>query len=214
MKPVSMIRGGAVALGLTLATTALGAAPIRTTDSGQTASIFAQSPTDIVCADGSFGQVFSSFSVNARQNVVKISGGPSTKTVVEVLKSSFSTCDFVFSTAFGSDDKAIYTQKQATSAKIEGTIPMFDMQNGMPLGNATLSLTLTASANAQKTRRDERNVFGNVTVVTRSTGSFADATVSGSVMLGGENLLATTQDRFANLGDNTTGSVTFTRSTK
>ena len=214
MRFVSMIRGSAVALGLTLATTALAAAPVRTTDSGQNASIFAQSPSDIVCADGSFGQVFSSFSINARQNVVKSSGGPSTARVVEVLRSSFNTCDFVFSTAFGSDDKATYTQKQASSAKIEGTIAMFDMQNGMPLGNATVSLTLTASANAQKTRRDERNVFGNVTVVNRSTGSFADATVSGSLIIGGENLLAATQDRFANLGDNTTGSVTFTRSTK
>lgn len=197
-----------------LAAPASAAAPVRSTDSGSNAFAFFSRTAAMVCVDGSPGEAFTNASVTARQNVTKGSGSPVVATTVEMFITTFNTCDFSFTAFFGSDEKPTYTQKAASSASVTASIALFNTTDGMPLGTAKVSLAWTGSGTPQKSRRDSRDVFGNVTVVTRATGNFSDATATGSIFIGTTDFLTGATQDFAGLGDNTNGTVTFTRRSK
>ncbi len=214
MNAKTMLLIGATTLSIAMtASEASAAAPVRSTNRGSNATLNLSSESTAVCSDGSTSPVFTSVQVTARQNVMR--GGRNTASVAEMVIFVFNSCDAgSFTTAFGSVDNPTYSQRQASSATVAGSIPLFDSNNGMPLGTASISLSFTASGNPTKSTFSSRDVFGNVTIIQRSTGSFADATATGSVTLNGENLLTSAHESFAQLGDNTSGTVIFTRNTK
>jgi hypothetical protein len=207
------IVAGTALLALGIIAPAQAAAPERTTDRGENANLFFDASQEITCADGSLGTLFSNGFLTARQNVIRENGTRRANAALELTVSAFSTCDFSFQSGFGVLDAPSYSQNKATSAQASGGIAIFDTATGMPLGTAAVNVRWTATENTSHTTNSVRQTFGNTTVIARSTGSFADATVTGSITLNGRDLLAGA-NKSGNLGTNVNGTMTVVKATR
>jgi hypothetical protein len=183
-----------------------------TSDKGQAAQVSVSKAAELTCADGSLGEKFSSLFAVARMHVVRAGGAPQTSKAVEVFAFGADTCDFTGHSEFGSTDSPSYTQKGADSAAVSATLRLFDQVTGAPAGDVNLSLAFQAGEPAIRVRNRNISSAPGSMFMFRSDGMFSAATVTGTVTIdGGPNLLSGTPVEFADLGMNTTSTLTVIR---
>jgi hypothetical protein len=229
MNVTSLQRVGALAAAtfvILAASNASAAKPQRSTTSGDFAQLFASTDVPITCADGFPGTLSTTVSIAGFENVVRDGGRPSGFKTLDVSLFEFDTCFFNFRSSFGTLDGADFDANNR-GATGRGIVHLFEQSaNGEYRGKFELNVTWTASESPTKNTHYSRDTFGNVTIVNRSEGQFAQATASGianffaiasfdannqPVYAAPVNLLAGAQNQFANVGQNTNGTVIFTK---
>jgi hypothetical protein len=214
---------GAAAFVVSLSADASAARPQRSTTSGDFAQVFASRDLPITCADGFPGTLSTTISVSGFENVVRDGGRPSGSRTLDVSLFEFDTCVFSFRSSTGFLDNASFDASNRV-ATASGTVHLFEQTNNSEYrGKAVLNVTWSATETPAKTSHYSRDTFGSVTIINKSTGQFAQASVSGAVdfsavtgftanqqpifaapvnLLGGASVSA-------NIGQNTNGNVTF-----
>jgi hypothetical protein len=227
MSFTSLQRIGALAaatLVIVASSNASAAKPQRSSTTGDFAQLFASTDVPITCDDGFPGTLSTTVSVAGFENVVRDGGRPSGFKTLDVSLFEFDTCVFNFRSSFGTLDGAAFDANNR-GATARGIVHLFEQSNnGEYRGKFELDVTWTASESPTKNTHFSRDTFGNVTIVNRTEGLFAQATAAGTtnffaiasfdannqpVYATPVNLLATAQNQFANVGQNTNGTVTF-----
>lgn len=96
----------------------------------------------------------------------------------------FNGCTFEFTFGFVDVPEGELNVQALNSGTMSGHFVLDD------LTTLDLNLTLTGGDVLQKGTRFERSILGNVLTITRATGSFRDATVSGTVAINGQTFSA------------------------
>jgi hypothetical protein len=216
----------AATLVIVASSNASAARPQRSTTTGDFAQFFASTDVPITCADGLPGTLSTTLSVGGFENVVRDGGRPSGFKTLDVSLFEFDTCVFNFRSSFGTLDGADFDANNR-GATARGIVHLFEQSsNGEYRGKFELNVTWATTESPTKNTHYSRDTFGNVTIVNRTEGQFAQATVSGTtnffavasfdannlpVYAAPVNLLANAQNQFANVGQNTNGTVTFTK---
>lgn len=187
------------------------AAPIsdRSSSSGNSAVVSAISSRPVSCSNGSTGEVFNQLLVIAREDVLRANGTRTMESVVDAHLSTFNTCDSQFRSAFGSTPPSVYDQTR-TAATIQAAVPLVDVATGAPEA-LLLDFRLTSSGTPARSTSNSQFHFGSGFILFRSTGLFADATVSGSALVDGADLLQQPVSAIAQLGAQTNSEMTVTR---
>jgi len=151
------------------------------------------------------GCQLASVQVIGNQNVAHSTGGkPVTTDMVTVIYTIFNFCTGEFRIGSGSGDASI--SGSLRSMTITGTIPINDLTQG-PL-TATVNVTLTASGEVTRGVNNFHTNGGGTTIAVRSVGATAEATPSGSVVVGGVDLVAGLTTSDSAISETNGGSVT------
>lgn len=200
------------------------AKPQRSSTSGDFAQLFASADVPITCADGFPGTISTQVSLSGFENVVRDGGRPTGFKTIDVSLFEFDTCVFNFRSSFGTLDGADFDANNR-GATARGIVHLFEQSNNSEYrGKFELNVTWSTTESPTKNTHFSRDTFGNVTIVNRSDGLFAQATASGTtnffavasfdannqpVYAAPVNLLVAAQNVFANVGQNTNGTVVF-----
>jgi hypothetical protein len=164
----------------------------KATFKGNFAFAFFSQETPITCADGSAGTLTITVSVSGNEFVSRSRQFPDTAT--NTLSASASRSDSCAGTAvFGTAEVAnASSQNGLQSATLVATVTLTDFE-GTPVGTLAVNLTLEGTGFTSRNQSHNRFEFegpdGPIVVISRSKGTFRNATASGSVVFDGVELI-------------------------
>jgi len=183
----------------------------RTTTSGSSAVSEFEKTTAKTCADGSTGGVYITGILVASQNVTRADGSKVATTALDFTLNTFDLCTGSTRGMNGVlNDAGVYEQRKTDSANVSGVIPLADTSTGESAGTVAVDLNFTATGQATRTSTMIKFVAEGTRIQIKSSGMFANATVTGSMTLNGDDLLAGADTVSASLGTNVLGVITKT----
>jgi len=179
----------------------------KTTFKGNFASADFVQDVPITCADGSAGVLETSVGVSGNEFVSHDRQLPNTaNNQVDIFGDVFNTCTQTGVFGQGSLDNAL-TQNALQSATMVGTVALVDF-DGNPVGSVTINLALAGTGPTSSNQAHDRFTFdtadGPVTFTEHFKGTSRNATVTGSVVFNGLEMIGDVA--FANLSQTKNGS--------
>lgn len=179
----------------------------KTTFKGNSAFTFFEQDTPIPCGDGTTGTFSTEVGITGNQFVSHDRQLPDTaNNSVSVFGAHFNSCTDTGDFGQGTLDNAL-TQNALQSATMIGTVTLLDF-NGNPIGAVTFNLTLDGTGPTSSDQSHDRFVFqspnGPITFTSHFKGTSRNATVTGSVVFDGAQLIGNVQ--FGELSQSKSGS--------
>lgn len=138
-------------------------------------------------------------------------GAPTAQTQAYLSYYSYNFCTGSYSSGSGfSSDVNFSSSPSLNSASLSGAIPVYDYSTGSER-TVNVDLKWVGTGDIARGRNSYHYQSPSYSSISRSTGSYRDAAISGSVTLDGTNLIAGSSNSSASLASSTSGGVTITK---